>query len=932
VGRKQIQCSAVDGGRGVVRTVSHSRLPFVDFRRGIEWEQAGASSKSILEPLPPLREIFRSAVEDLKLEIPKKGERAQSLAARSRRPRRRRPIATKKSESPPPLVPHRDIRGGVVPYRPPHKPVKRSPAESPEQSKKRQTGSVHFASDAGSTGGVPGAPVEKQPTDGEPSAAPQSPTALKQESSPKQQTVSSAASSGMISSVSSAGTSRRQGLIRGVLTRFNKQLDKETNSAEIDEEVDESLVGEEQFFWDDQELRNVFVKFDFDKDGELHRDQLPGLLRYLWARPEPGDIEAILEQQTPYATLSYQEFREFLTAYREIDRVRLQQVFNEADEDGSGFLEFDELHSLLSQMGYSPCVQTTLEAFSAVEKQADMKLSFKEFEGLREHTRLTEGFRKGDVEHIKTLYNRVGMPSHRGHDRITTDCWRILMYLGYPASREYLEGIVKEVDADRSGVLCFPELLKIIRLVRDEEREKAIAAVEKHGQVDDQGDRRLMLEDLGHACAEMGYYVSEEAAQEILNKMVEEYDAHQDTTGLTVEELHSFLRGYRRTDGFTTGEAKEFEEAFKREGRRMRGSLQTLEVGPVLRSFGFARTLQQVQRLVEELDFDDSGHLDFPEFVKLMRRLTQLEAHRRREVFKHFDTGNIGKILAGSLSSALSVLVGTQPDPALLLEAFCETTGLSASEAAEQLGQTQRVRRNSCPDLDVSPASRNLGTLTRRGFEAFWRHYNRLAVLQVRSKSGYNAAEVAKLHGIFNTYDRDKSGSVERAELSKMIAEYFPDATKSKQGQQDIQKALTEADANKNGQLEFAEFLCLMRKCDDRRDSLDMEQEQSAAKECGLTPEEVDGFRQIFSAHVDWRGELDLRTLSTLMSRVVDLSEDEAEDLGRIVREVHPHSREVARFPQFLRLIKRLTQDNYGGVNNAAARFVRRQKIFSAER
>merc|ERR1712194_441669 len=91
------------------------------------------------------------------------------------------------------------------------------------------------------------------------------------------------------------------------------------------------------------------------------------------------------------------------------------------------------------------------------------------------------------------------------------------------------------------------------------------------------------------------------------------------------------------------------------------------------------------------------------------------------------------------------------------------------------------------------------------------------------------------------------------------------------------------------------------------------------------TGEEVEGFRQIFSQSVNWTGELDIDTLKELLLRVIELTEDQTEDLHRLVREVHPDGREVTRFPQFLRLVKRLTNDDALGINEAAARVVRRE-------
>merc|ERR1740138_2020195 len=103
--------------------------------------------------------------------------------------------------------------------------------------------------------------------------------------------------------------------------------------------------------------------------------------------------------------------------------------------------------------------------------------------------------------------------------------------------------------------------------------------------------------------------------------------------------------------------------------------------------------------------------------------------------------------------------------------------------------------------------------------------------------------------------------------------------------------------------------------------------EAEVVKKCGLSVEEVEGFRQIFSSVVSWTGELDIAQIKELLLRVVEFNDDETMELGNIVREVHPHGREVARFPQFIKLVKRLTEDNLLAVNESANRVMRRASI-----
>jgi len=227
--------------------------------------------------------------------------------------------------------------------------------------------------------------------------------------------------------------------------------------------------------------------------------------------------------------------------------------------------------------------------------------------------------------------------------------------------------------------------------------------------------------------------------------------------------------------------------------------------------------------------------------------------------------------------------------------------------------------------LQAAAIPEGIGSIGMGTFEVFYKHYRRAVVEEIRKNAGYGPKEIIQLSSIFAGYDRDKSGTIERSELQKLIAQYFPDATKSRSQQIEIQKILASFDTGaKTGELDFHKFVWLMRKCDDMRDEADVHMEAEVVKECSLSVEEVEGFRQIFSSAVHWTGELDVPSLKELLLKVVDLNEDEAGELGNLVRQVHPHGRDVARFPQFIKLIKRITEENLLGVNEAANRSLRR--------
>jgi len=652
---------------------------------------------------------------------------------------------------------------------------------------------------------------------------------------------------------------------------------------------EEAAAIEMEIPWSEEELRLVFYKFDADRDSELETDDLLPLLRFLGCKPDTQAVTKIIRDITQYATVEWDEFLEFIRRFREYDVNSMKQAFQEVDVDASGQLSCAEVEVLLRKLGYAPTAQTVHEAMDAVDSDKTGEIDFREFEALREYIRQTEGFCREDLEDISALYIRAA-----GGEKKELNCeeiWRITMFRGYANTATEIAAITAEVDADGSGTVNFPELLKVIRRVRELERDTIISVLAKHGDVH---SNHILVADLGIALSDLGYYVSEDAVWEILESIGDVESQEY----LTVDEMMAFLRHYRICEGFSAEDMKELAASFHAEDIEHTESINALELGRVLRSFGFSRTLQKVQRLVEEIDFDGSGELEMNEFIKLMRQLFQVEAKKRRDVFQLLDPGRSGRVPLDLLPRAVEILDEVNPDRDLLQNALT---------AAVPAGST---------------------TISVGTFEVFYKHYRRAVVEEIRKNAGYGPKEIIQLSSIFASYDRDKSGTIERSELQKLIAQYFPDATKSRAQQVEIQKILTKFDTGaKTGELDFHKFVWLMRKCDDMRDEADVKMEAEVVKECGLSVEEVEGFRQIFSSVVNWTGELDLSQLKELLLRVVELNDDETASLGGIVCESHPHGRMVARFPQFIKLVKRLTDDNLLGLNEAANRSVRRASL-----
>lgn len=108
----------------------------------------------------------------------------------------------------------------------------------------------------------------------------------------------------------------------------------------------------------------------------------------------------------------------------------------------------------------------------------------------------------------------------------------------------------------------------------------------------------------------------------------------------------------------TEEQISEFKEAFSLFDKDGDGTITTKELGTVMRSLGQNPTEAELQDMINEVDADGNGTIDFPEFLTMMAKKMKNNDSEEEilEAFKVFDRDGNGFISAAELRHIMTNL------------------------------------------------------------------------------------------------------------------------------------------------------------------------------------------------------------------------------------------------------------------------------------
>jgi len=672
-------------------------------------------------------------------------------------------------------------------------------------------------------------------------------------------------------------SNRRMSLLTlASLAREEAKKEEENRPRAYSEDVDTELIP-----WDEGMLRDVFSNWDRASENEIRVDDLPLLLADLGIHCAEEYMQSALSGML-YATLDWDDFTQFLREYRKLERKEFRQIFKDADEDGSGFIDTDELVLLLRRLDY-PATKQAAEDIIQVIDNGDGEIAFFEFEQLIHHLRCTEGFNKQDLLQLRSFFDSEKiMLTNKSEGPLETidleKVWRIINFKGFPCSHDELRDLTKSLTG-QAGPVTFRQMLKLIRSFRVKERTQTADLIQKFSVGANQA---IQVTHLALALGDLGFYPEEEATVEHLNSIGTR--EHEDS--LTPDELVEFLQVYRRHEGFTAGQIEEITQAFHLEDVNGTGNITALGMNRMLRTAGIRSSLPNTQQEMLKVDLEGSGLLDVQEVLKLIRLFHTQEAELRRQVFfKMTGDGDprSQRLLMKYLPDSLELIRGCKSEPARL-EVILGSLELSQEES-----------------------------VGFHNFERICSEFRKFDRAVTKKQAGYSPEEVLDLREAFSRYDEEGLGVISDSRLSQVILDAFPDCATSARQCQRARQFVKEVQERWGGIMNFEAFLHLVKTAEYEAEEEDFEREAQLARKHDISKAELQGFREIFVSGAKKESTIRWEKIVELFDFAMDdFAETQIEKFMELLTEVDSHHGGAAlRFPDFIRLMTRLTDDYY---------------------
>lgn len=696
-------------------------------------------------------------------------------------------------------------------------------------------------------------------------------------------------------------------------------------------------------------IKQVFTRFKVEGTSEVHKDDLLPALKHLGSTMAlPEIVEEIANEVTSFAVLEFPDFVTFTDKFEDWEHSQYQSIFEKYDEDKSGFLDIHELKQYMVEAGFTPLRAMIQEALDLVDADGNGTLDYQETVNLINIYRQSEGFTRKELEKFDSVWKQLNPVDDSIPGKALKDLLMKFFHCrGIPIVNKLLDEAAqgrKKPGADANAAktdvpISKGEAMIWARKFREAEFED-MRALYLRADVD--GSGRIDPDELNQCIEGMGFTIHKDTVQEFLvEAKAKEVHVPGDSEDakpagkeaeLDYDDFVNVMMPLYNREGFSLVELQQLSALFDHFGE---GSswVDTLKITDILRAMGYCVKLEEVQKVVDQVDWTGDGVLQWGEYQRLMRLYREAELKKAKDVFHALAMTGLG-LPKCRLTTAL-IDLGLKDDP---------TVQHPDLRASSKSGRSTSKQSSKKPRALPEPSPHET-YMDWNDFMVSFDNTRAQRVVELRRNAGFDEEDIVKYKGLFAVHDPDNTGEVQAKSIGPLLKHLgFSLNTAADRAHvlSEIDKArdaahfagVDKVGEKGSGTINFWVFLQLLRALSSQGDKAELEREAAAVKETGFTRTETVQFRDSFQ---DWikkeeeykesllgpEGQSDLQLepckeiskdgIKRLLKSVgVQLSPELRQRLEKKLDELSPEG--LFDFADFLRLMRWMLDTNFGGL------------------